>query len=256
MISISNSNQSNDKVGLDELYNSYNSTSVFTPDVSQKSAIQWSKGYFISVYATLIPQDKFSKILEVGCGYGRYVHTLTDMGYVNSFGIDLSAQQIEYARDHLCLSNVEQADALEWLDGKESEYDCILALDLLEHLSISDLLNLGEKIQKALKPGGFAIFQVPNGLSPLNPIIYGDLSHARAFTPQSLKQFMIHVGMQPLKFSEIPPHIYNFKSGLQRVLWTCFVRHAISFFFFLVHGRLIGGQIHTANFVGIGIKAS
>ena len=187
----------------------------------------------------------------MGCGYGRYLAALAEMGYTKCSGIDLSPEQIAYAKTELKLCNVEEANALEWLNGKEANFDCIICLDVLEHLSNNDLLSLGEMIHKALRPGGTVIFQVPNGMSPLNPIIYGDLTHVRAFTPQSMQQFLLHVGLIPSGYFEIPPYVHNIKSALQKLLWVGVIRPIISLIVRSIHGKVMGGHIYTSNFIAV-----
>lgn len=236
------------------LYDRYTSTSVLTPDTDPESALNWSEGYFKTHYADLLPTDKDAKILEVGCGYGRYLHTLAGMGYSDCYGIDLSTEQIAYAKEKLHLNNVEQGDALAWLSERAGSYDCILALDILEHLPTDDLLAMGEYIRAALKPGGVAIFQVPNAMSPMNPVIYGDLTHVRAFTPQSMRQLMLHVDLQPVAYNEIPPYVRGFKSALQRMVWSGLVRPLLRVFVTAMHGRVMGGGIYSSNFIAVAVR--
>ncbi|MBY0499344.1 MAG: class I SAM-dependent methyltransferase [Nitrosomonas sp.] len=234
---------------INNLYDRYTSTSSLVPGVDEASVLTWSKRYFRSTYAEFLPGDKNSKILEVGCGYGRYLKALSEMGYANFHGIDLSSEQIAYAKSVLQLSQVEQADALEWLSDKEGMFDCILGLDILEHFQTDDLLVLGEKIYRALKPGGTVIFQVPNGMSPINPFLYGDLTHVRAFTPQSMQQFLLHVGLSPSGYFEIPPD-----GKLRRILWRSIVKPCLGFLVRVTHGKMMGGHIYTSNFATIAKK--
>lgn len=239
---------------MNGIYDRYTSTSSLATGEDEVGVLAWSKKYFSTNYSKLLPSDKNFQILEVGCGYGRYISALLDMGYTNCYGIDLSPEQITYAKKKLQLSNVEQADALDWLRGKEAVYDCILCLDILEHLSTTDLLSLGEKMFRALKPGGIIIFQVPNGMSPFNPIIYGDLTHVRAFTPQSMQQFLLHVGFVPIGYYEIPPYVHGFRSAMQRVFWAGIIKPVISALVLALHGRVMGGNIYSSNFISCARK--
>jgi 2-polyprenyl-3-methyl-5-hydroxy-6-metoxy-1,4-benzoquinol methylase len=238
------------------LYERYTTTSSLPGMVNQEIMLAWTLGYFHAHYSSLLPSDKNAKILEVGCGYGRYLAALSEMGYKNSYGIDISSEQVEYARTVLRLTNVEQTDALEWLDGKDAMFDCVLGLDILEHFQTDDLLELVRKMHKVLKPGGTVIFQVPNGMSPLNPIIYGDLTHVRAFTPQSMRQLFLHIGFLPLGYFEIPPHIHGIKSAIQKVLWVALVKPVINALVRVMHGKVIGGSIYSANFIAYAKKDS
>lgn len=237
-----------------KLYERYTTTSSLASDVDEQKVLTWSKGYFRANYSGLIPRDKGAKILEVGCGYGRYLVALSEMGYTNCYGIDLSSEQVAYAQTVLQLTNVEQADALEWLNDKDSVFDCILGLDILEHFPTDELLKLGEMMHKALKPGGTVIFQVPNALSPLNPIIYGDLTHVRAFTQLSMQQFLLNVGFVSAVYSEVSPYVYGIRSAIQKVLWIVLIKPLLRAFFLVIHGRVGGGNIFSSNFITRALK--
>lgn len=237
-----------------ELYKRYTSTSSLPNGVDEETLLTWSKGYFRANYLHLLPQDKNAKILEVGCGYGRYIAVLSEMGYTNCYGIDISHEQITHAKNILKLVNVEEADAFDWLNNKVDEFDCVLGLDILEHFETDDLLKLGVSIYKALKPGGTVIFQVPNGMSPINPFIYGDLTHFRAFTPQSMKQFLLHVGFVPMGYFEIPPYVYGIKSAIRRGCWMAIIKPLISFVVLVIHSRVLGVDIYTSNFITLAKK--
>lgn len=236
------------------LYDRYTSTAALPSGVDQDGVLRWSKNYFKVHYSDLLPLKKSAKILDVGCGYGKYLVALSELGFTDTYGIDLSDEQILHAKSKLQLSNVEHADALNWLQGKEAVFDCILGLDILEHLSTDDLVVLGGLIHRALKPGGTVIFQVPNGMSPLNPIVYGDFTHVRAFTPQSMQQFLLHTGFLPNGYFEIPPHVHGIKSAVQRLIWQALMKPTISALVLALHGRQFGGGIYTSNFIGSATK--
>src|SRR5215472_17802417 len=59
-----------------------------------------------------LPQNRNAHILDVPCGYGRYLKALASHGYTNASGIDISAEQIAFAREKLKLTKVEVADGL------------------------------------------------------------------------------------------------------------------------------------------------
>ncbi|MEK7136708.1 MAG: hypothetical protein AAB853_00315 [Patescibacteria group bacterium] len=115
----------------------------------------------------------------------------------------------------------------------------------------AEMIDLAKKINMALKPGAIAVFQVPNGMSPLNPIIYGDLTHVRAFSPQSMQQLFLNTSFVPSGYYEIPPYCHGVQSAIRRVLWTGVIKPAIGAFVRMVHGKVMGGNIYTANFIAV-----
>jgi 2-polyprenyl-3-methyl-5-hydroxy-6-metoxy-1,4-benzoquinol methylase len=238
-----------------DLYAHYTSTCSLA-EMDQEATLKWSSSYFRRHYAKLLPRDKSRAILDLGCGCGIYLRTLKEMGYENCWGIDISAEQVSYAKHKLDVQNIECASALEWLKEKEGCFDAILVLDVLEHLQLQDLLELGNSICKALKPGGEIIVQVPNGMSPVNPFLYGDLTHVRAFTIQSLQQFFLNVGCELKGYFEVPPYVHDVKTFFRRLLWSVVVRPAISVLVTIVHGRVVGGNMYTANLIAVARKSN
>lgn len=143
------------------LYKRY-TTECAIEGLEEESALEKSRAYFSAHYAKLLPEDKKSKIAEIGCGYGRYIKAMLEMGYSEVRGIDLSDEQVDYAKNKFGLTNVCKADAASWLGDRQETFDCLLAIDLLEHMETEELLDLGRKMYSALKPGGRAGSRLAN----------------------------------------------------------------------------------------------
>lgn len=234
-----------------DMFDRYRSTSSETPGIGDMAALAWAKGAFKSQFSALLPQKRDARILEIGCGGGANLSALHEMGYRNCHGIDLSREQVEYARNVLRIDNVEQAELGEWLEQRREAFDCILALDVLEHLEVEQLLKAGRAIRAALRSGGTFIAQVPNGVAPINPYLFGDLTHVRVFTPQSMRQFFLLVGLSPVAFREQAPHVHGIRSAVRRMLWACVFKPMICAMMRVMQGKPIHGDIYTLNFVAV-----
>lgn len=232
------------------LYDKYASTHVFA-ELSRDKLFEWKRDYFRAHFAPLLPHDHQASILEIGCGLGIHLQLLAEHGYAKVQGVDLSPEQVNYAREKLGLQNIDLAEASGWLVDKEAAFDCILCLDVLEHLPLDELMRMGQQIRRALKPNGTLVVQVPNGVAPMNPIVYHDLSHVRAFTPASLRQFFLVVGLEPVLFCEAPRFVTGVKSAIQRVAWTIVFRPAIAIASRLLYGHFGPAQIYTANMLAV-----
>lgn len=238
--------------GIGILYNRYTTTSALA-NVDVNQTLDWTKAYMKDNFSAFLPRDKSARILEIGCGYGRNLLALQALGYTNTQGIDLSGEQVSYAQHTLGLGQVQQADALEWLQQAEPGFACILLIDVLEHLDLDTLMALGELMHEKLAPGGRVIVQVPNDLSPLNPFRMGDLTHVRAFTSQSLQQFFSSVGLDMIASDSALPA----RRGvglLRRWLWRLVFNPGFSLLFFLLHGRATFTTVFTANILAVGHK--
>jgi 2-polyprenyl-3-methyl-5-hydroxy-6-metoxy-1,4-benzoquinol methylase len=237
-------------------YNNYLTTSSLTKENDPQTIINWNNSYFKYQYLKLLPSDKNCRILDLGCGYGKNIIALKHLGYNNVVGVDFSEDQVLFAKTNLGLKNVLHSEALEWLEGNGALFDCILAIDILEHLDTDTLLNFGKSINKNLKRGGHLIIQVPNGRSPLNHIPSGDITHLRAFTPQSINQFFLLSSLSPCGFYEAAPHIHGFLSLIRRIIWSLCIKPALSFISMVMNGPVFFGNIFTANIISVAKKDS
>lgn len=238
--------------GMSLLYDRYTTSSALA-NVEAEKIISWNLAYFTANFAGFLPPNRSSRILEIGCGYGKNIVALQKLGYTDVKGIDLSREQVGFARNTLGLDNIEQADALNWLREEEGRVDCILLIDVLEHLDLDTLMSLGELMQEKLAPGGKVIVQVPNDLAPFNPIRQGDLTHIRAYTPQSLQQFFAAINLQMVGvYSALP--IRKGIALIRRWLWRIFFNPVFSIIFFLLHGRSTFTTVFTANVIAVAQK--
>ncbi|OGO05362.1 MAG: hypothetical protein A2Y73_04880 [Chloroflexi bacterium RBG_13_56_8] len=237
-----------------DLYQGYTSTSVFVED-AESALTPWSVGYFNQFILPHLPVNKDAKILDIGCGYGRYVKALCDANYTNVVGIDVSEQQVSYANSELGLANVFQQDAFVMLQDKKNLYDAVLLLDILEHLEVEDSVVLIRLVRESLKDGGVAIIQVPNALAPLSPSVWGDITHQRAYTTHSITQSLLLGGfLEPnISHFELPVYTHSIKSALRRMMWTLVLKPLFSLFALSAYGNTMGG-IYTVNRLAVAKK--
>ncbi len=239
----------------EDVFKNYTTTSVLT-GVDVKKFTEWSHKYFRTFILPHIPSNKKSKIMEIGCGYGRYTQLLTQtLGYEDTIGVDISEEQIEYAKKNYQLKNVFKADALEYLKEHSEKYDIIILMDVLEHLELDYAIKLLTTIRESLAPGGKLILQVPNGLSPMTPIFYGDVTHVRPYSVNSMSQILRMAGFTSFDHAALPPLVHGLKSAIHRVLWTVFVNPLVYIFLLLSHGNSVGG-IYSSNLLTIAYKSS
>jgi len=234
--------------GAARLYRRYTSTSALAGSDLQ-STLAANEGYFRINFSRHLPSDRQARIVEIGCGYGKNLYAMKMLGYSRLTGIDFSEEQIELARSTLSTVDVHFANAIEWLSQTEEKFDCIVLIDVLEHLDLSTLVTLGEMLGKHLMPGGRVIVQVPNDLAPMNPLRHGDLTHIRAFTPQSMSQFFSNAGLTVAFMGDAVS-----KNVLKRFVWRGLVKPLMKLFFILVHGRYAYPLLFSANLIVVAEK--
>lgn len=235
-----------------DFYKYYTSTSMLLGQDERKMTY-YSIKYFNHHILHHLPHDKEANILDIGCGYGRYLKALITSGYINSFGIDVSQEQINYARDNLFLINVEYTDAISYLEKIKCSYDAILLLDVIEHIDLDDSIKLLKLIHHSLSNEGILIIQVPNAISPLSIHRYWDITHQRAYTVHSIEQCLRLCGFSTIKHFALPPFIHGVRSFFSTFMWHCFFKPLLSFYMFVANGNSMGG-IYTSNMLTIAKK--
>ena len=140
------------------------------------------------------------KILDYGCGAGHYVSFLKYLGW-NSEGIEISKQAAENAIQNNL--NV-RCGSIEQLEGYTNYYDVIYSCHALEHVSKID--ELFKKMYESLKPGGYLVFDVPNGNASAIDIYkdfyfyFGLPVHINLFTGQSATSALTNAGFNNITF--------------------------------------------------------
>lgn len=210
------------------LYNGYvssgqaNATLLDRPAVEHPETVFASRRAFVQdIISRHMPQDRGAKILDLACGHGAFLHYLRLAGYANCSGVDISPEQIELAR-RLGVSAASCGDILVELKRAGSgSVDAILLMDILEHLENDELFEVLDQTFRVLAKGGICLAHVPNGEGLYGMRVrFGDLTHARAFTPRSADQLFRTVGFVRVECFEDVPVVHGIKSLARRAIWT------------------------------------
>jgi len=147
-------------------------------------------------------QDTSLPVAEVACGHGSFLHWLKRRGYTNVTGIDSSPEQIELARQ--VGVPVELEDMNRWLDCQpRNHFGSIIAIDLVEHLSKDDFMELLKASYAVLSPGGSLIMRLPNGDSPFVGMnLFNDITHVWTYTPNALHSLSQMHGFSTAQFAD------------------------------------------------------
>ncbi len=210
---------------------------------------------FIESYREGLGHD--ARILEVGCGPGRYTSVLGYTGN-NVTGIDINNAQLSEARqriDELGFKNVQlqYADAYQYLKHNRGKFDIVLALDVLEHMP--DPQELCSLAHDSIADKGVLIIIVPNGYSLaelgfqtfsvlINEKVFKrefpeGWNHIQRFSLPSIKKIVKNAGFNNIgvkpTFCLTPLFIFGFRGRL--ALYN--VKIADSFPSFLAGGWLL-----------------
>ncbi len=201
-----------------------------------------------------LPSRTDARIVDVGCGDGRFLLFLRDRGYGWLAGVDISGEQVHLARQAFG-DAVAEGDAVAYLAGRRGGFDLVVALDLAEHLSKERFLRFLAAAHVALRKGGRLILQTPNGESPFSsPVLFGDLTHQFAVTPLLLTSLLRGAGFIDIECREAGPTVRGPLTFFRFILWR--VLRLSLLFWNLVEAGGVGSRICTRVFLASAVKES
>jgi len=117
-----------------------------------------------AIRSILARERKPVRLLEVGCGEGAFLESLSDLGHVAAMGIDQSEGSVAAARARGVEAQAQSIEALLAARDGGTGFDAIVATHVLEHLE--DPIGFVRKCAALLNPGGSLLFSTP--YSPLS----------------------------------------------------------------------------------------
>ena len=116
--------------------------------------LHWIKSY-------LTPGDR---ILEIGCGTGVMISLPLAQDGIAVTGNDDDIPSIKYGGEVLESYSLDTSILVSDMDSiVPGSYDVIIASEVIEHISDSDMKDFFDVIHRFLKPGGLFLATVPNG---------------------------------------------------------------------------------------------
>lgn len=128
-------------------------------------------------------------VLEAGCGWGTNLEALEAKGYQIT-GLDVSRKMLD--RLDRPDRRLVEADLTQGLPDRLPTYDCVLALDVIEH--IDDDCRASQQLRRLLTPTGRLIVSVP-ALPELFSEFDEVQGHRRRYTAESLRSCLEDAGL-------------------------------------------------------------
>ena len=236
----------------DRLYPFYISTHFGAIKEVSTQACENQCHQFRSYFKKHLPRNTKVKILDMGCGFGSFLYFLRKEGYQDVHGVEISPEQVAAAED-MGIPNVSCHDILEYLKAHPHAFDCVVALDVLEHFSKSEICDLIDLTFQALREGGRIIIQVPNGGSPFFGMIrYGDFTHETCFTKDSVVQILKVGGFINTRVFPTGPVVHGIKSGIRWCLWQ--LCNVLLKTYLVIETGTFRGHILSQNLIAVADK--
>ena len=193
----------------------FNSMFKYVNDLSS-AGFEKSARFYKEIYRDFLPENRDIKILDIGCGTGQFLYFLNKEGYKNCFGIDISAEQIAFCKEHK-ITNVFNIDAFEFL--KDKKFDLIVLNDSLANINKERLFVFLKLIYDSLENNGKLLVKTPNMANPLNLANrYSDITHDVGFVETSLKAALMMVGFKDVAMKGASYPVTSLQSFVAKVM--------------------------------------
>lgn len=197
--------------------------------------------------------DRQARVFELGAGRGDFLGHLQELGFARLDGVDGSPEQVADAQRRG--RPVRLADATSALRHMANDsVDAVVAIDILEHLTKSEVFALLDECFRVLSPGGRMLIHTVNADSPFfGSVRYGDFTHETSFTSSSMRQVLRTIGFSRMDCIEDRPVVHGLKSGLRAAAWEL-VRSTAVVILAAETGRFNRHRILSQNFLTVAIK--
>jgi spore maturation protein CgeB len=162
----------------------------------------WAKFAKYPTYAPFfsnIPQKQNDKLLDVGCGVGRFCRAAYTNGW-NVKGIDISQKAIDKGRE-TALFPMQCVNIQEFYSQTNETFDVVTSFEVLEHLTAP--MEFLETINKSVNPGGYFFCTVPNldslSVQTSNRPDWIPPVHVLFFTRRALHELLKNAGFRDIQ---------------------------------------------------------
>ena len=210
--------------------------------------------YFRAMIQKHLPDNRGSSILDLGCGHGAFLYALQQENYRNARGVDDSPQQVE-AAERLGIEGVRQGTVMgELAHTADASLDVVVAFDLIEHLTKTEIIPLTDEVRRVLRSGGRWLIHAPNAEGPFSGVMrHWDFTHEIAFTRTSLIQLLSSSGFSNVRCFEDRPIPHGLKSATRALLWQA-LRFGLLSYVAVETGRIDRGAVFTQNLLAVATR--
>src|SRR6266852_7782219 len=181
-------------------------------------------------YASILPSDKTSAILDIGFGGGWFLGACLKLGYTTisgaEFRIENKCHVAEWKKGTITLHKIA-SDIGTFLSYHPEQYDFIHMSHVIEHIPKYSLLWVVDALYRALKPGGVLMLRTPNMEGPCaNSSLYVTLAHEYGFSSGNLASLLDICGFDEIRFRVPSTHQPRLKQRLGQLIRWPFLKES------------------------------
>ncbi len=103
------------------------------------------------------------EIIDVGCGLGRAIPLIEDLGYYRIFGIDPAEEAVRYCREQFPGHSFAEDEIRTIGDHYPDRFDAFFLGTVLMHIPREDILMALKSLRKCLRHSAQGFFSTPYG---------------------------------------------------------------------------------------------
>lgn len=165
------------------------------------------------------------KFLDVGCAFGYLLKEISQY-FKEFYGCDISSFAIKKAKKLMPEADIRIADIGQALPYKDDFFDCICALDVLEHTkNVEKSLDI---LIRKLRKGGYLIISMPINAWPRKAFGFldKDRTHISILKVSELDKILVKRNLEVIKREYFAPmpfihRIYNIPAEIQIFIKKC-----------------------------------
>lgn len=153
-------------------------TGYRSPIDSLKGVARFHEETVLKRFLGALPLPREHSFLDVGCGYGRKMEWLRELG-IKATGVDINPVHVQAVRE-----TGMHAVSIDEFDASDTLYDGMLMSHIIEHFTPDSLLDFLNHYLARLKIGGYLVITTPL------PWVWflEDFDHVRAYPPAAIAQ--------------------------------------------------------------------